>query len=230
MANLVSDVISEALQDLGVIRPGETVPTAVLTDCFMRLNQMWAAWGAEPDTTNAQYHQSLTLTAGTTNYTFGTGGTLVATAAPIKIYGAQSVSGSFRSPVKIGSFAAFDELVTDPMGTTTVLANLLAVDNSYPSANLKVYPVPAASPGSLVLDYVGAMTAFAATSSSLSLHPAFEEALHFNLAMVLLPRYGRQGINATALAANAQNSKARIVELNRSINGGPAAAPAPAQQ
>lgn len=225
MANLVSDIINEALADLGVIRPGETISATVLADCFMRLNQMWAGWGSEPDVTNAQYHQALTVTAGTSTYTFGTGGTLVATAAPIKVYGAQSVSGVFRQSVKVVSFKEFDESVSDNGGTTAVLASVLAVDNAYPSQNLKVFPTPAATPGTLNLDYVGAMTAFAATSTSLALHPAFEEALHFNLAMVLLPRYGRQGFDPTVLAANAQNSKARIVELNRSINGGPAPAP-----
>ena len=225
MANLVSDIINEALADLGVIRPGETISNTVQTDCFVRLNQMWAGWGAEPDVTNAQYHQALTVTAGTSAYTFGTGGTLVATAAPIKIYGAHSVSGSFRQPVKVVSFADFDAQVADGAGTTAVLASVVAVDNAYPSMNIRVFPTPAATPGTLNLDYVGAMTAFAAVGTSLSLHPAFEEALHFNLAMVLLPRYGRQGFDPTVLAANAQNSKARIVELNRSINGGPAPAP-----
>ncbi len=225
MANLVSDIINEALADLGVIRPGETISAAVLADCFMRLNQMWAGWGAEPDVTNAQYHQVLTITAGTNAYTFGTGGTLVASAAPVKIYGAQSISGAFKKPVKIVSFAEYDAAYADFGGTTAVLADMLAVDNAYPSMNLRVAPMPATSPGTLTIDYLGVMTAFAATSTSLALHPAFEEALHFNLAMVLLPRYGRQGFDPAVLAANAQNSKARIVELNRSINGGPAPAP-----
>lgn len=226
MSTLVSDIINEAFCDLGVIRPGETVSTTVQADAFLRLNQMWAAWGTEPDISNAQYHQSLTITAGTAAYTFGTAGTLVATAAPLKIYGARSASGVYNKTVKIVSFTQFDAEVEDPTGVLSVLAELLAVDNAYPAPNLKIFPMPDTAPGNLVLDYLGAMAAFAAVGTDISaLHPAFLDALHFNLAIALMPRYGRQGFDPTVLASNAQNAKARIVNLNRSINGLEAAAP-----
>ena len=109
MSTLVSDVIDAAFGDLGLLPFSTTVNSVVQADAFARLNLLWAAWSTDETIGNGQYHQTLTLTAGTSVYTFGTAGTLVATATPIRIYGAQSLSpaGNFRNPVKIVSFAGF---------------------------------------------------------------------------------------------------------------------------
>jgi len=219
-------IINQSLVDLGALKPGASPSTTIRDDCFTRLQQMWAGWSIDETIANAQYHQSLTLTAGTSTYTFGTGGSLVATVAPIRVYGAESVSGNFRSSVKVVSFATFDAMVEDVIGTSAVLAKILAADNAYPAINLRVFPVPATSPGSLLLDYWGVMTAIAAVGDTVALAPAFEDAIHWNLAMALLPQYGRQGIDGTAIAANAAASLGRIQQLTKSINSG---APAVAQ-
>lgn len=214
-----ADLINQSLVDLGTLKPGATPPTAIRDDCFVRLNQLWEGWSIDETVTNAQYHQILALSAGTSVYTFGTGGSLVATATPVRVYGAESVSGNFRSPVRVVSFKEFDAEVQDALGSSSVLAQLLAADNAYPSINLRVFPVPATSPGSLLLDYWGAMTPFAATSTTVALAPAFSDALHWNLAMALLPQYGRTGVDGAAIAANAAASLGKIQQLNRSING-----------
>lgn len=219
MAITVAELINKSLVDLGVLRPGASPSTTIRDDCFTRLNEMWEGWGIDETLTNAQYHQTLTITAGTTAYTFGTGGTLVATALPIRVYGAQSVSGNFRNPVQVVSFKEFDSIVKDPVSSTSVLASILAADNANPSINLRVFPVPATAPGSLVLDYWGAMTAFAAVGSTVAVAPAYEDALHWNLAMALLPQYGRVGVDAAAIAANAAGSLAKIQNLTKSIMG-----------
>lgn len=225
-----ASLINQALVDLGALKPGATPSTTIRDDCFTRLQQMWAGWGLDETITNAQYHQAFTLSAGQPNYTFGqVGGTLVATATPVRVYGAESVSGNFRSPVKVVSFSQFDAQVQDALGSQAVLAQIMACDNAYPVMNLRVFPVPASGAGLLYIDYWGSMAPFVTVTDTVTLAPGFEDALHFNLAMALLPQYGRVGVDATAIAANAAGSLGRIQTLNRQILGGEVPAPQVAQ-
>ena len=226
MATTSTDILNEALYALGMLWPGDTATTPVLTDASMHLAQLWSAWGATNELCNAQYHQTLTVTAGTSAYTFGTAGTLVASATPVEIVGAQSVSGNFKIPIKIVSFAQFDALVEDQLSMTSVYAQFLAVDNAYPSINLKLWPTPATSPASLVLDYYGAMTALPLYPSvaTLSLAPEYERALWTNLAVDLIPRYALPGRDYSALIALADQARNTIIQKNKLIFGQKAAA------
>lgn len=219
--SLVSDIINEAFEDLGVIRPGETITSALQASAFLVLQQRWALNSLERAFVNTIKHQTLTVTAGTSLYTFGTGGTLVATATPIRITGWASVSGAFRNGGRPVSHEEFALKVKDPIGGASVLITDLAADNAYPSINVRVFPVPASSPGSLILDYWTVLTAFAAVSDSLAgLAPGYEEFLHNDLAIGLYPRYARAGAQSLqALVANASNAKGTIMALNASILG-----------
>jgi hypothetical protein len=213
---------------MGSITAGGSISTAQQTAAFLILQQMWAGWSTEQDMSNAVYHQAFTLTAGQNAYTLGTAGTLVATANPLRVTAATSTSGAFRNPVTVVSFDKFDQLVADGTGKTSVLAELVAVDNSYPTKNIRVYPTPAASPGSLTLEYFAQLAQFATVGDSLNLAPGYEEALHYNLAVALYPQYRRAAGIPPELAILAENSKRRIMDLNRSILGLQQAAQTPA--
>lgn len=219
--SLISDVINGAFEDLGVTRPGETITAALQASAFLVLQQRWALNSLERAFVNTIKHQSLTVVAGTSLYTFGTGGTLVATATPIRITGWASVSGAFRNGGRPVSHEEFALKVKDPIGGASVLITDLAADNAYPSINIRVFPVPAAGPGALILDYWTVLTAFAAVGDSLTgLAPGYEEFLRSDLAMGLYARYARQGAQSMqALAANAANAKGTIMALGASILG-----------
>lgn len=223
MANLVSDIITEAFILLGVLQPGGSITTAMQTDAFLRLNQIWLSLGTDQGITNARYHQTLTVTAGTDAYTFGTGGTLVATAAPVKIEGAQSRSGNFIGNVRVMSFADFDVAVQSRLGERSILAQMLACDNSYPSINIRVFPMPDTSPGSLVLDYYGVMAAFSSVSQSLSLAPEFEQLLYTQLALMLYPQYSRVASTTAEFIAGLAAAALSTVRAKNQIGGAPAA-------
>jgi hypothetical protein len=226
---LVSDIIFEAFLDLGAVAPGETNTALELADAFLRLNQLVASWSTEELTMPNKTHTSFALTAGVDAYTLGVGGTLVTAAQPIRVTGALSRSGNFRSSMQVMSFEKFHATVDDPMAASTVLAKVLAADGSNPLINILVYPVPATGPGTLYLDYWMAMAQFATTASVVALPAGWERALHFNLAVELAPQYARQtGIDPT-LVGNAQSSKASLVKLNADILGAEQQAP-PQQQ
>ncbi len=90
----------------------------------------------------------------------------------------------------------------------------LAADTAYPLINVGVFPAPAYA-GSLELSYWTPLTEFASLSGTLTLPEGWEDFLHFDLAVALHPRYGRESVKVETLAANAQNAKAKIVDLNR---------------
>lgn len=216
---LVSDIITEAFLDLGVIAAGQTITTEEQTDAFLRLNQMLANWSAEHISVFTETHQSFTLTAGTDAYTLGTAGTLTTSAYPVKITGASAVSGGFRAPVRILSFEEFHGEIDDSRGTTSILASVIARDNAFPSINLKVWPKPATSPGNLELDYWTQIAAFVTVGDTVSLPPGFEHAIHYNLAVALYPQYARQSGPDPVLIQNADRSKQAIMAVNQTILG-----------
>jgi hypothetical protein len=219
MSVLVSDIINEAILDLAGIAPGESLTTAELNDAFARLNAMIASWSTEGLTVPYFSHTAFTITQGVSVYTLGTGGSLVTTARPMRVSGASSVSGNFRSAMKVVGFDQFAAEVGDPIASSTVLAKVLAADGSSPSINLRVFPVPATSPGTLWLDYWMELAQFATTGDSVTLPDEFVDALHFNLAVRLYPQYARAGGIPPELAANAQSTKQALVARNSAIQG-----------
>jgi hypothetical protein len=216
---LVSDIITEAFIDLAEITVGRLISVPEQTDAFLRLNQMLLQWSLEQLMVYTVEHDSLSLTAGTASYTVGTGGSLASTANPVRITGASSVAGNFLQAMRLMSFAEFTAELKDDLGAATVLATALAADNAWPSINIRVYPMPAPNPGTLLLDYWTALTAFTAVTETVNLPPGFEDALHFNLALRLYPEYVNGGTPPLAVVeGNARSSKMAIVALNAQIN------------
>jgi hypothetical protein len=222
VATLVSDIINAAFEDLGVIRPGESVSSAIQTSAFNLLNQRWASTSLERLMNNTVVHQTFTLTGGTSTYTLGTSGTLVATITPVRVISWASVQSSgFRNGGECISHETFAKQIKDPLAATSVLASAVAADNAYPVINLRIFPVPASFPASLILDYYGRLTAFTAVSDSLAgLAPGYEEFLRSDLAIAMYPRYARTGaMSLQSLQANAMQARKNIMELNASIAG-----------
>jgi len=225
MANLVSDLISEAFLNLGAIAPGEGNTPLELADAFMRLNQLVASYSSEQLTMPNMTHTSFAVAAGVDTYTLGVAGSLVTAAQPIRVTGAASVLGNFRSSMHVMSFDQFAATIDNPQGGSSQLAKVLAADGANPAINLRVYPMPAATPGALWLDYWMAMAQFTAPGQTVALPTGWERALAFNLAVELYPQYGRAGGIDPVLVGNAQASKASLVKLNADILGAQQQAP-----
>ena len=224
---LVSDIINQAFLDIGGYAVGETITGAEQTDAFLRLNQMLSSWSTEQLTCPDFQHEEFSLTAGTNLYTLGPAGSLVTSARVLRITGGQSVSGNFRSALKIMSFDQFAATIADPLSGATVLGEVLAVDGSFPSINLRIHPMPAASPGGLWLDFWSAIAQFVTVGDTVTLPDGWQDALHFNLALRLYPQYARAGGIDPTLAANAQTTKGALNALNAQILGMMQAPPPP---
>ncbi len=227
MSTLVSDIINQAFVDLGVNQPGDTVTGSIQTAAFLVLQQMYASWSLERLMVNNEIHQAFQPTVGLANYTMGVlspgTGIFVSAQIPLSITAASAFTTSssviqFRKAVKLVSWDEFSATVSDNLATSSILPEIVGFDPNYPSIQLQIHPVPAASPGILQLSYWYALAQFATVSDVLSLEPGYELALHQNLAMQLYPTYPRNA-NPEVLAANAQNSKKVIADLNASKLG-----------
>ena len=225
---LASDIVNQALNDLAVIRPGETPSSSIQAAAFVTLQEIWALNCIEKTFGTQWYHQSFTLIAGTSVYSVGTAGTLVATADPIQIVSWRSVSGNFETAGEVIGFEEFNAKWQNLTSESSVLAKAVASDNSTPSKTIRVAPVPAASPGSLILDYYAPMAPMTILSDSAPSAPGYQQFLHCALAIALYPQYARAGAQSLqALAANKQEALSMITALNARIQGLQQAPPAP---
>jgi hypothetical protein len=227
MSTLVSDIINLAFLDIGGYAAGEVITTAEQADAFLRLNMLMSSLSTEQLTLHTVVHQAFTPVAGTAAYTLGTAGSLVTAAQPVRVTGWSSLSGNFRNGGVPVSFAEFESRALNPTARTSVLAEMVAADMGFPSINLKLFPTPAAGPGSLELDYWIPLTQFTAVTDVVTLPDGWLDMLHFNLALRLYPQYPREGGIDPVLAANAQNSKLSIVAKNAAILGQQQAAAPP---
>ena len=191
-ATAYSQIILQAYCEVNVIQDtSETISSTLQGDAFL-LMQQWLQLISEDRLLNcvAKHQTGLTLVAGTSGYTFGTGGTLVASVAPLAITGWSAVaSGGFRTGGQPISYDRLRELSQNGTGKVSVLPEALAADQANPTINLEVYPTPATSPGTLSLDYWGQLTIPSATSDTVDGPPGFERLYTLGLALQLEPRY-----------------------------------------
>jgi hypothetical protein len=215
---LVSDLIQESFLDLNEITVGRTIAVPEQTDAFMRINQLLDEWSAEQLMVPTAAHVGYVLTPGTIDYTLGVGAAFVTATQPIRVFGAAATYGNFRSGVKVMSFERFDAEISDPLSKVANLTKFLAADGSSPFINLRVHPVPAATAGTLWLDYWMALTQFATVGDTVNMPVGFQSALHWGLALKLHPLYARPGAASLEyIAAQAAASKAKLAELNAAI-------------
>lgn len=240
MSTTVQTIVTQAFFDLGATASGAAPSDAESADGLLRLNQMLASWSAEGDTVFNQVMQSFNLTAGTSSYTLGASGTF-ATTGGLRPHKVTSWRATFGDMMKGGPVLALDEFgaaasayqaqlaelaikaaleglvstVASPLSVP--IPSLVGADTAYPLINIRVAPVPSNAGGAIELAYWTGITAFSSLNDTVTLPPEFEDALHFNLAVRLSPQYSRASGLDPALAANAQNTKAAIVQQNRML-------------
>lgn len=222
----VSDLILQSYVELGVIQDtSESISTTLRDNAFAVLNQGISRSSNSRLLIYQSVHQSLTLTAGTENYTLGTGGTLVASGLPLAVTGWASTSGNFRNGGVPISFDAMRSVAQNPTAKRSVLVEQLAADQGFPSINLKVFPVPDTTPGTLELDYWVALPQYALVSDTVTLPAGFDRFLVLMLAVDLETRFPVEG-GRPELARNYKLSRDEITNRVTAILASGQAAPA----
>jgi hypothetical protein len=206
-------LVNLAFFDIGAIASGETPSTDESTDALDLANHILSSWSAEELTCYNRKHYTVLAIAGLGTYSIGPAGTWVTTARPVKVEGATAYYLNWRQGLEVVSMAEFALRSSAPKGQTQPLPELLGVDNASPALNARVFP--ASSLGcSIDLHTLEPLTAFAALGDTVALPPAYERALRLALAVELSPQYARSGGIDPVLAANAQNAKATIAQIN----------------
>lgn len=186
----VGDFISLALRDSGVTGTGQTPLAEDANDAFTRLNRMLSQWQRRRWLV---FH--LVDTAypadGSLSYSVGAGGQF-AIPRPDKInaaYARQTVPSQpnlIDYPLSlIESREEYSRISLKTMGS---FPTYVFYDSGYPLGNLFVWPVPSSLYEIHILtkDVLGG---FASLTSSLSLPPEYEEAVHYNLIQRLRSAY-----------------------------------------
>lgn len=205
----VQELIYDALRLIGVINVGEGPSQDEHTEDLRALNTMLDTWGTERLTVYRVARSLYTLATSKESYTMGSGGDINA-ARPIKIEAAGVLSGDNEEPLQILTRDDYAALRAKTFAGTAPEA--LYDSRAYPSTELHFWPVPPA--GTAIALYTRQpFTAFAALSDTVSLPPGYAEAITYNLALRLAPRY-RDAMVSPFVVDTAREAKGSIKRLN----------------
>lgn len=224
-----NDLIDLSFIDLAVIQPGASITTSMRTDAQSRLNALVSSLNTEQLTVFNQVMQVFNLSAGVSAYTLGSGGTF-ATTSNLRAQKVTAWRAAYAGVLSRGggvlSMAELGARANQQGGELAAIPEFVGADTSYPLINVRVFPPPSATPGTLELAYWVPIAQISDFTATISLPEGWPEMLHWNLALRLFPQYARPGQVIDVIAGNAQNAKASIVNQN-SMQG---AAPQQGQQ
>lgn len=185
------DHITRALRLIGAVASGETPAAGEMADGLTALNGMFGSWANERLLINAIVREEFTLTAGTAQYTLGTGGTLN-TARPSKIEraGLEIVTGSQTSeiPLEIITSDKYASIAIKDLQST--LPQMVYPDGAYPLQTLSFYPVPSTA-NTFVMYSWKPLAAITDAATDISVPPGYDDAIDYNLAVRLAPEFGK---------------------------------------
>lgn len=215
MANLVSDIIDDALYYIGAYGPSETISTDDQTFGQRIVNRLLDSWSAKKLSPIGVKHTSYLLT-GAASYTFGPGQTWNAATRPLKVKAASTIAvNGVETPAKV---VTAEEWVTIRDKTRTGLfMKALLWDGGFPNGNIYVTPMPGA--GSCSLWTYEAITQFVNLTDAVSLPLGYERALVLCFALELCIPFTRP--IPDGLPQLAQEALSTIQLLNAEILGMP---------
>lgn len=183
----VATIVNRSLRLLGQIGQGASPTTNETADALVALNAMLDSWRNDRLMCYAFQTESLTLSASTSSYTIGSGGTLNTT-RPVEIVEAYIVESDQSYPVYPMNEAEYAGLFQKTLPGDWPDRYLFRPSVASSQATLIVYPVPNAT-RTMKLTTRVVVAAFAASTDTITLPPGWEEALAANLAIRLAPEY-----------------------------------------
>lgn len=146
MPDTVRDILSEALEELGVVQQGDALSDNDANAALRRYNRLLDAWNAERGAVYADQFVTYTLTPALSPHTIGPTGTFVVTQRPVSIEGANLWLGSSpnaKVPIYLRD-AEWWNSQTVPALSTAIPTDLF-YDPTWPNGSLYLWPVPSAA-------------------------------------------------------------------------------------
>jgi hypothetical protein len=172
------NIITDALQENGIVGAGQTPSNEDISLCLRRLNQILERWSNQRLAFPVLSEVSVTLN-GAASYTIGPSGADVTAARPIRVTHATHIgTDSIESPIRVLTQEQWDAIP------------LKSIDGGPPdsiwySASVttgRVYVWPKGDSGTLKLDVLSLLTSFATQATTCTLPPGYESALYLTLA------------------------------------------------
>jgi len=201
------DIITRAYKTARILGEGETPTDAMISDGLVYLNdliqdlsnQRLMIWETTQETITCD---------GSTSYSIGSGGDKD-TVRPLKLtnvffrYNGTNVD----TDVQVITKDEYDSIV-DKTSTSDAL-DYVYLSTDFPLAYLYVYPV--ASNGTIYFTSWKPITEFSSRTTTVSLPPGYERMLRYNLAVEIMPEFGRSD---PMVLQQAVESKANIKRVN----------------
>lgn len=201
----VHDLIKSALRLIGGLDTSEPPSADMSADGLEALNLIIDDWSSKGLLIYAVTPESFTLT-GATSYTIGSGGTFNTT-RPESISGAYVTDGGIDYPVDIIGPEQYRSI---SLKTAPGISDWLYYSPEYPLGKIYIYLISSGT--TLTIDSIKPLTEYASLITTLSLPPGYKRALKFNLAVDLIPEYGRQ--IDPAIYQQAEDAKTSIISKN----------------
>lgn len=216
-----NDIITRAYKMAGILGEGEVMTSDLADDGLVYLNDLMQGLSNEQNMIFQNTEESITMT-GATSYTWGSGGT-INTARPQKITGAffRLNGTNVDYPVDVLTKDEYDGIGEKTI--TTDILNYVYLYNSYPLAELFVYPV--ASNGTLHITTWKALSEFATGTTAVSLPNGYERMLKIVLADEIGLEFGRSNPELTRRAIDAKawikrlNNKPKVASIYLPVSG-----------
>jgi len=228
MATL-SDVITDALLDLGVLAEGETPTGAQSTQGLRRLVRFLKLCRTENLYIPLIARATATITPSQASFSVGTGGNInIVRPGLQQVEKVNYLDNSLATPLELplGPLLTEAEYEAIPLKTQTNSRPIRAYYSpTYPTGTLIPWPISTGASLLWVFYYHAALADFAAISDTITVPDGYEQFLVKSLAMELAPSFQREtSPELQRQAAEARRmvtrSNQRAVELNFDFNGG----------
>lgn len=208
-------IIRRSLQKIGVLYKSEQPSADEADDGLFSLNAMVSSWSNRSMLIIARTVETFNLQGGVAAYTMGPGGDFN-TIRPIQFITGYTSDGAINYPLESISDEEFAG-ITFP-SIQIPFPEFVNFTGGSPLATLNFYPVPSSAfPVTLYTEKQ--LSSFSTLDSVVDLPPGWEQALIYNLAMLLAPEYGQQIDQSLAIIAkDSLNSIKTAIEKNRDYN------------
>ena len=223
----IGDLITEALQELGVVEAGGTPTGNDSTLGLRKINDLVDQWAAERLLIYTVGSTSFAIAASDATYTVGSGGN-INTAWPVEIDHVTYKDTSLSTPVEVElTKLTPDAWAKMPIkGLTSAYPQAFYFDRAFTSSlgTLNLWPVPTSSTLTGYLYAPTPVSEFSALTTSVTLPPGYRRLIVKSLVCELAPAFGRSG--AVQLSQQQADEAKRVVKaantplLDLSIDSG----------
>lgn len=214
MTTTARDLITSALQDLGVIGSDETASDSDAEICLKALNRMIESWQNDSLLIYSILNRIFPFVDGQQTYTIGTGGNFN-TPRPVKfvdVYVRDQFGNDY--PMYISNQEEWSEIITKY--TDSPLPTVMYPDGDFPLQHLNFWPIPDGGGYSANLWMWQNIQEFTTLDTVVVLPPGYELAIEYNLCIMIAPKFGKTA--SADIKSIAVFSKAEINRTNYVVN------------